>query len=237
MLALRGHQRCQSDVEKEKEIWFSELGLGRYSLLRRFKTRISEGRAAVFQTSELLMGWGSGYSALSFNANPKCRGLQLVRMTRVGHTWSMQKVCKAIFSKIFRQFPPTSKTLQIFFPTSVSMLVKVIFFGLIALVAGCAMTEEQRRQLPPKTVIKNIYLFDGFAFLPYSQVVIVNGLISSAPASGANTTIDGTGMYLLPGLIDTHCHIMDCAYLTQMRQYGVTTALDIGTHSYSSLTT
>ena len=115
------------------------------------------------------------------------------------------------------------------------MFMKPILYGLVAIAAACEMTPEQRRNLPIKTVIKNVNKFNGFAFEPDSTVVIVNGLISNAPPSDATNIIDGSDMFLLPGFIDAHCHIQECSYLTPMRQYGITTALDMGSYPYSSL--
>ena len=119
--------------------------------------------------------------------------------------------------------------------TLFNMSTKLVLSGLVAFAAACAMTPEQIRQLPPKTVIENVNLFNGLGFEPHATVVIVNGIISNAPAYGAANTIDGTGMYLLPGFIDAHCHIQECSYLTPMRQYGITTALDMGSYPYSGL--
>ena len=79
-----------------------------------------------------------------------------------------------------------------------------------------------------KTAITNVHVWRETGFAKQtSTVVFINGRLAQATADGA-TVVDGNGGYLLPGFIDTHCHITSCSYLEQMRQYGVTTALDMG---------
>ncbi|GFG12712.1 adenine deaminase 2 [Aspergillus udagawae] len=111
----------------------------------------------------------------------------------------------------------------------------IVFSAVLALAAACNVPEHLRREPPAKTVINNVHVFDGNKFSSPTSLVIVGGLISNAPAAGAYNVVDGAGGYLIPGLIDSHCHITDCSYLTTMRQYGITTALDMGTYPYSAL--
>ncbi|KAJ5585697.1 hypothetical protein N7450_005484 [Penicillium hetheringtonii] len=116
------------------------------------------------------------------------------------------------------------------------MYLQVILAGLLAFAAACELPEHMKRALPTKTVIKNVHIFDGNQFsAKTSSIVIVGGMISNAPALGATNIVDGAGGYLIPGLIDSHCHVTSCAYLTTMRQYGITTALDMGTYPYSAI--
>ncbi|GFG01197.1 adenine deaminase 2 [Aspergillus udagawae] len=111
----------------------------------------------------------------------------------------------------------------------------IVFSAVLALAAACNVPEHLRREPPAKTVINNVHVFDGNKFSSQTSLVIVGGLISNAPAAGAYNVVDGAGGYLIPGLIDSHCHITDCSYLTTMRQYGITTALEMGTYPYSAL--
>ncbi|GIC92840.1 amidohydrolase family protein [Aspergillus udagawae] len=111
----------------------------------------------------------------------------------------------------------------------------IVFSAVFALATACNVPEHLRREPPAKTVINNVHVFDGNKFSSPTSLVIVGGLISNAPAAGAYNVVDGAGGYLIPGLIDSHCHITDCSYLTTMRQYGITTALDMGTYPYSAL--
>ena len=90
------------------------------------------------------------------------------------------------------------------------------------------------RQAPAKTAIINANVWNGSRYTKNGTVVIINGLISNANPAGA-TVYDAGGGYLLPGFLDTHCHVQACSDLNTLRSYGVTTALDMGTYPYSSI--
>lgn len=111
----------------------------------------------------------------------------------------------------------------------------VFFPSLIALVGACGMTVEQKRRAPPLTAIINANVWNGSGFAQNKTVVLLGGIISHANPYGA-IVVDAKGGFLLPGLIDTHCHNQSCSYLNAMRQYDVTTALDMGTFPYSAVT-
>ncbi len=114
------------------------------------------------------------------------------------------------------------------------MKFPVLIASSTAIVAACS--SEDYQQLP-KTAITNAYVWRGKGFSDHLEtVVICGGKISNANPYGA-TVIDAQGGYLIPGLIDTHCHVQKCSYLTSLRQYGVTTAFDMGTYPRSFLTT
>jgi imidazolonepropionase-like amidohydrolase len=115
------------------------------------------------------------------------------------------------------------------------MSLILMLFSLMALAGACGMSSEQKRQAPPKTAIINVNVWNGAGFSQNKTVILIGGIISNTNAAGA-TTVDAKGGYLIPGLIDTHCHITSYSYLNAMRQYGVTTALDMGTYPYSSVT-
>lgn len=102
--------------------------------------------------------------------------------------------------------------------------------------AACDLPAHIERRALDKTAITNVHVFDGDKFSPSpTTVVIVAGRVSNASPTGA-TIVDGQGGYLIPGFIDAHCHITSCAFLEPLRQYGVTTGLDMGTFPYSSVT-
>ncbi|TVY36410.1 Adenine deaminase [Lachnellula subtilissima] len=61
--------------------------------------------------------------------------------------------------------------------------------------------------------------------LPRSVVVIENGLIGTDPAGAEE--IDAHGGVLLPGLIDSHLHTGFLDNVLMMRNYGLTTAMDM----------
>lgn len=50
----------------------------------------------------------------------------------------------------------------------------------------------------------------------------------SSPASGA--AVDGSGRFLVPGLIDTHVHLRTLDALLAAASAGITTTVDLGTH-------
>ena len=118
------------------------------------------------------------------------------------------------------------------------IIAAAVFTSLSVLAASCGLPAELAARAAPtvKTVITNVRVFSGKGFGPETSVVIVHGRISNANASGGNT-VDGNGGYLIPGLIDAHTHVTNCSYLTALRQYGVTTALDMGTYPYSAIKT
>jgi len=86
-----------------------------------------------------------------------------------------------------------------------------------------------------KTAITNVLVWDGTKFpRSRSTVVIVDGIISNENSVGA-VIINGKGGFLIPGLIDSHVHLTDCAYLATLQKYGITTALDMGTTPYEAV--
>ncbi len=84
-------------------------------------------------------------------------------------------------------------------------------------------------------VIQNVRIFDGSRVIPSGTVVVQDGKIASVgrprkvPA-GAEL-VDGSGMTLLPGLIDSHTHTFGAA-LRQALIFGVTTELDMFTEHH-----
>ena len=74
--------------------------------------------------------------------------------------------------------------------------------------------------------ITNVKVFDGNALTEERTVVIENGVI--AEATTAARTVDGQHGTLLPGLIDSHVHLLSLAELEHGTRWGVTTMLDMG---------
>ncbi|KAJ5762325.1 uncharacterized protein N7511_005707 [Penicillium nucicola] len=99
----------------------------------------------------------------------------------------------------------------------------------------------QERQIPasPRTIVAltNVHVFDGTRITAPSTVIIDGEYIKSivplqqVPVFGAEI-IDGNGGYLLPGLIDNHCHPGSLDDLTNLISYGVTTAIGMACLSY-----
>lgn len=79
-----------------------------------------------------------------------------------------------------------------------------------------------------KTAITNARVFDGRDIRTGLTVVIDGDRIGTDP-TGADV-VDGTGLTLLPGLIDAHVHLKGRENLDQASRWGVTTVLDMGTH-------
>lgn len=106
-----------------------------------------------------------------------------------------------------------------------------------AVAAACGVPAHLvGREIPSKTAIANVHVWDGAGFSAPSTVVIIDSIITNANAADAKTVVDGNGGYLMPGYIDTHCHVTSCSYLTAMRANGITTALDMGTFPVSAVT-
>ena len=104
----------------------------------------------------------------------------------------------------------------------------------IAAAAVCGLTASAGVALAQPTVIQGARVFTGDAVLDSATVLIRGRTIESVtsgddiPATaGADAEIvDGTGMTLLPGLIDSHTHNFGPA-LEQALNFGVTTVLDM----------
>ncbi|MDJ0643836.1 MAG: amidohydrolase family protein [Erythrobacter sp.] len=102
---------------------------------------------------------------------------------------------------------------------------------MIAILASTGAKAQQ-----PDLVIANVNVVDveNGVLLPDRTVSISNGVIASIDggevANAASAEIvDGTGRYLIPGLIDMHVHTAREG-LPILLEYGVTTIRDMGTH-------
>lgn len=120
--------------------------------------------------------------------------------------------------------------------------VNALSMCLITLLAGCASVPPPEPPVRPAPVpvdllISNVTIYDGETLAPQTtDIVIEDGaFVSIGPISDdlyAEQTIDGTGLYMTPGLIDMHVHLradatrrMDTsAFLAA----GVTTVRDLG---------
>ncbi|KAI1152672.1 hypothetical protein F4825DRAFT_418028 [Nemania diffusa] len=84
-----------------------------------------------------------------------------------------------------------------------------------------------------KTAIHGVRVFDGQGFTEPQSVVFSTGRIT-ADTKNVETIVDGTGKFLIPGLIDAHVHIPDVAGLASITSYGVTTALNMACRDYAA---
>ena len=114
---------------------------------------------------------------------------------------------------------------------------RVVLAGVL-LTSGVALAAQRQPQPPATLLIHNITLIDGNggAPRPGADVVIRDGKIAAlAPPADAppTATIDGTGMFLLPGLIDAHVHLSgnpwaeSAVALKRVLQGGVTAVFDV----------
>ena len=111
-----------------------------------------------------------------------------------------------------------------------------LFFAAVAAgwPAAGAVEGEESATHAAATVIRGARVFTGDAMLAQATVVLRNGRIESVvpgrtqslPA-GADV-VDGAGLTLLPGLIDSHTHNYGAA-LEQALNFGVTTTFDMFT--------
>ncbi|KAI1423631.1 hypothetical protein F5Y12DRAFT_520419 [Xylaria sp. FL1777] len=84
-----------------------------------------------------------------------------------------------------------------------------------------------------KTAIQNVRVFTGQDFTDPQTIVFSNGLITE-DTKDIKTVVDGTGQFLIPGLIDAHVHVPDIAGLTSITSYGVTTVLNMACRDYAA---
>jgi imidazolonepropionase-like amidohydrolase len=83
-----------------------------------------------------------------------------------------------------------------------------------------------------KTAITNVRVFDGSCFTPPQTLFIDEGVITSN-GQNVTTSIDATGQYIIPGLIDNHIHIGSVEGLENATSYGMTTAMNMACNNYT----
>ncbi|KAK2778617.1 amidohydrolase [Colletotrichum kahawae] len=98
-----------------------------------------------------------------------------------------------------------------------------------------------RRSMPTnstKTAIQDIQVFNGKIFGKPQTVCLDGGhIIGFGPCAGAKTTVNGTGKFLIPGLIDNHVHLTDVRSLEDYTSYGCTTAMHMNCANYTQCAT
>jgi len=111
-------------------------------------------------------------------------------------------------------------------------------FVILAAVTICVpLIIAQSRPQPASLLIRSVTLIDGTGRAPQagSNVLVRDGRIVSvgSVASAADVTIDGSGLFALPGLIDAHVHLSGgpraetVAALARVLRGGVTTVFDM----------
>src|SRR5579883_1041847 len=94
------------------------------------------------------------------------------------------------------------------------------------------------------TAIEKVTLYDGARYRPEADAtllisgekIVYAGAHSKAPAYQAENTLDGKGLFALPGLIDLHVHgLVDEKTLASFLQNGVTTIRDLASDPFEAL--
>src|SRR4051812_3145240 len=114
------------------------------------------------------------------------------------------------------------------------MRVRWLRLGLASLVIGVAPV----RAAEPTILIRNVSVvtLDDRGTLSSASVLVSGKRISAVLPKGAalpkaGRTLDGTGKYLIPGLIDAHTHFEAPNELASFLRYGVTTVFALGAQS------
>jgi len=118
--------------------------------------------------------------------------------------------------------------LVILFDLIVNLVVWVSLFCLINFLITPVFGQEKDL---PVIAIKDVQIFNGEKVLPQATVIIASGRVK---AVGKNITlppgaeiIDGRGKTLLPGLIDSHVHVVSPQALEKALIFGVTAVIDM----------
>jgi imidazolonepropionase-like amidohydrolase len=90
---------------------------------------------------------------------------------------------------------------------------------------------------PRSTAIQNVRVFDGTGLTAEQTVAFEGDVITSVSSTSraAEEIVDGRGLVLLPGLIDSHLHIDGRASLEACARWGLTTVLDMAVRDISTV--
>jgi len=110
--------------------------------------------------------------------------------------------------------------------TNIYDMNKLLFFSLIALILMSC-------NKPPKydLVIEKVNLFDGYEDLGTVNVAINDDTIAAITAKKlhAGSTIDGSGKFMIPGLVNAHVHANSLEDLKEGYPLGILTLLNMHT--------
>ncbi len=97
------------------------------------------------------------------------------------------------------------------FLMKISFSSRVVYSVVLFLIAGCQGSDSPDVFVQPDLVLANVTVIDGLGNppMPAQTVEIRGGRISAVRGSepGDSGTIDASGLYLSPGLIDVHVHL------------------------------
>lgn len=96
---------------------------------------------------------------------------------------------------------------------------------------------NQRRSIPSelaKTAIQDVSIFDGHQFTNPTTLCMNGGwIVDIGKCRDPAATVNGTGKFLIPGLIDSHLHLQDVQSLEYLTSYGITTAMHMNCMNYT----
>ena len=109
--------------------------------------------------------------------------------------------------------------------------------ALIGLLAGVVLTSAipgtRSGAAERPLAFRDVAVFDGLKLIPQSTVVVEGGKIAAVGTRIAiprnAEVIDGKGLTLLPGFIDSHVHAFSQGELRRSLMFGVTTVMDMMT--------
>jgi imidazolonepropionase-like amidohydrolase/esterase/lipase len=96
-----------------------------------------------------------------------------------------------------------------------------------------AMKIQNTNDIKETFAIKDAEIFDGLRVLTENSILVEDGKISDIgfdiQVPDGVPIVDGTGCTLIPGLIDSHVHVLNDGALKKSLIFGVATVLDMGT--------
>ncbi|MFC3878716.1 amidohydrolase family protein [Algoriphagus namhaensis] len=97
------------------------------------------------------------------------------------------------------------------------------FWFLVFIVTGCS--EPIKYDL----VISNVHIFDGEKNLGITNIAIAGDTVATISIETllADSVIDGTGKFVVPGLVNAHVHMWESEMLATSHDVGVLTVLDL----------
>src|SRR5690606_21249224 len=99
------------------------------------------------------------------------------------------------------------------------MIMKKTIFGCLGVLMLAACTADRTYDL----VIQNVGLFDGERDLGMVNLAINADSIAAISVKPlvSDSVIDGTGKYLVPGMVNSHAHIWEASHLKEAYRAGV----------------
>ena len=77
-----------------------------------------------------------------------------------------------------------------------------------------------------KVALTNVRVFDGYS-IRRPSTVIIDGEFISNDSRNVDSTVDGNGGVLIPGLIESHAHPETISHLETLSSYGITTVMSM----------